>query len=217
MQEREQLERLRLDGQRLAVAEEPMPGEIDLDPLEVDDAGRRVDGDRLLRAAEQGPDPGRELAQAEGFRDVVVGTELEADHLVQLGVLGRQHDDRYAGFRPDDPAHLDARELRQHDVEKDQVRTIGPEAGERLAAVGRGDDPESLGLERVDQRLAERRLVFDDKNCSCHSAFRILSCVNGSFATLSSATFRSQPAGSGRFMKYSLNSTQRPSSSNRSR
>ena len=45
-EEREQLERLRLDRQRLAVAEQPMAGEIDLDPAEIDD-GRRacLDGD----------------------------------------------------------------------------------------------------------------------------------------------------------------------------
>ena len=36
-EEREQLERLRLDRQRLAVAQEAVAGEVDLDPAEVDD------------------------------------------------------------------------------------------------------------------------------------------------------------------------------------
>ena len=55
-QEREQVERLRLDRQRLAVAQQAMPGEVDLDPIEVDDGRRRLDGDALLRAPEQRPD-----------------------------------------------------------------------------------------------------------------------------------------------------------------
>src|SRR6185503_4939754 len=35
-EEREKLEGLRLDRQGLAVAQEPMPGEVDLDPAEID-------------------------------------------------------------------------------------------------------------------------------------------------------------------------------------
>ena len=58
-QEREQLERLRLDRQDLAVAQEPVAAEVGLDAPEVDDRGRPVDRDALLGAAEQRPDPGR--------------------------------------------------------------------------------------------------------------------------------------------------------------
>src|SRR5439155_7351187 len=59
-QERQQLERLRLDRQRLSVAQEPVPGEVDLDAPEIDDR-RPVDRRRrLLGPAEQRPDPRRE-------------------------------------------------------------------------------------------------------------------------------------------------------------
>ena len=170
MQEREQLERLRLDRQRLAVAQEPVAGEVDLDAAR----GRRPPAapravDRLLRAAEERPDPGRQLAQAERLRHVVVGAELEADDLVELRVLGREHDDRHARLGADDPADLDAGQLRQHQVEEDEVGLVGPEARQRLAPVGRRDDPEAVRLERVDERLAERRLVVDDEDRACHS------------------------------------------------
>ena len=43
-QEREELERLRLDRQRLAVAQQPMAGEVDLDAAEVDDRRPRPAG-----------------------------------------------------------------------------------------------------------------------------------------------------------------------------
>jgi hypothetical protein len=64
---------------------------------------------------------------------------------------------------------LDARELRQHEVEQDEVRSVGPEAGERGPPVGRLDDLESLRLQSVRERLAECRLVFHDEDRSCHS------------------------------------------------
>ena len=60
-------------------------------------------------------------------------------------------------------------QLGQHQVEQDEVRPLGPEAGQRLAPVGGRDDPESLRLERVDERLAQGRLVVDDEDRSCHS------------------------------------------------
>jgi hypothetical protein len=67
-------------------------------------------------------------------------------------------------------------------VEQDEVRTLGTELGQRLAAVGCRHDPESIGLERVDQRLAQGRLVVDDQDRSCHLPFRIAADVNGTLA-----------------------------------
>ena len=126
-------------------------------------------GGRLLGPAEDRPDPRGELAQGERLGDVVVGAELEADDLVDLGVLGREHDDRHAGLGPEDPADLDARQLGQHQVEQDEVGALGPEQRERLAAVGGGDGPVALELERFDEGLAERRLVVHDEDRACHA------------------------------------------------
>ena len=72
------------------------------------------------------------------------------------------------GFGPDDPADLDPRELREHQVQEDEVRALGPEQRQRLASVGRRDDAEPVGLEGIDQRLAEGRLVVHDEDRSCH-------------------------------------------------
>ena len=104
---------------------------------EVDDGRRGLDRDRLVRAAEQRADPGGQLAQAERLGDVVVGAELEADDLVELGILGRQHHDRHARLGPDDPADLDPGQLGEHQVEEDEVRPLGAEPDQRLAPVGR--------------------------------------------------------------------------------
>ena len=73
---------------------------------------------------------------------------------------------------------LDARELGEHQVEEDEVGTLPPELRQGLATVGRGDDPESVCLERIDQRLAQGRLVLDDQDRSCHPPMRIAARVN---------------------------------------
>ena len=171
-----------LIGDDLAVAQQAMAAEIGLDRPEIDDRRRPSTATAWSDRRKQRADPGGQLAQAERLGHVVVGAELEPDDLVELGVLGRQHDDRHAGLGPDDPADLDPRQLGEHQVEQDEVRALGPEPDQRLAAVGGGDDPESVGLERVDQRLAKGRLVVDDEDRSCHLPFRIAADVNGAFA-----------------------------------
>ena len=114
-------------------------------------------------------------------------------------------------------------QLGEHQVEQDEVRPLGTELDERLAAVGRRHDPESVGLERVDQRLAQCRLVVDDQDRSCHLPFRIAADVNGSFAADPTARLGAAQAAqwpsrslSGSSMKYSMNSTHLPCPSKRS-
>ena len=213
-----------LIGDDLAVAQQAVAAEIGLDRPEIDDRRRTVDRDGLVRPSEEGADPGAQLAQAERLGHVVVGAELEPDDLVELGILGRQHDDRHARLGPDDAADLDPRQLGEHQVEQDEVRALGTELDQRLAAVGGRHDPESVGLERVDERLAKGRLVVDDEDRSCHLPFRIAADVNGAFAAdprprsaaLERPAQRPSRSLSGSSMKYSTNSTHLPCPSKRS-
>ena len=158
-----------------------MAGEVDLDPAEVDERRRVASSAACSARRKIARIRAVELAQAERLGDVVVGAELEADHLVDLGVLGREHDDRHAGLGPDDPAHLDARQLRQHQVEQDEVRPLGAEQRERLAAVGGGDGPVPLELERLDQGLAERGLVVHDEDRAGHARRIVPGGINAVF------------------------------------
>ena len=113
-------------------------------------------------------------------------------------------------------------QLGQHQVEQHEVRALGAEAGQRLAAVGRRDDPESVGFERVDQRLAQGGLVVDDEDRSCHSRLMIRTRVNAAFSSRRrrcAGALPDQPAPpsrAGSSLKYSTNSVQRPSPSKRS-
>ena len=116
------------------------------------------------RPAQRGPHPGDELAEPERLRDVVVGTDLEPDDGVDLGVARGDHDDRHLRTRPDLATHVDARHLREHHVEQHERRADGVELVERLDAVGRGLDEEALALQRDGQRVAIGLLVVDDED-----------------------------------------------------
>ena len=63
-------------------------------------------------------------------------------------------------------ADLDPVELRQHDVEDDEVEALRGEPVERLAAVARGDDVVALLAQRIGQERLDRLLVVDEQDPS---------------------------------------------------
>ncbi len=73
---------------------------------------------------------------------------------------------------PNPPAHLEAVELRQHQVEDDEVDAVRGEPVERFLSVARLDDAEAVTLERKGQQLLDRVLVVDEENRGriCHSS-----------------------------------------------
>jgi hypothetical protein len=117
-----------------------------------------------LGTTQVGPDPRDELAHGEGLGDVVVGAELEPGHLVGLGVLGGEDQDRHVRLAPDRPTYVEARQLGEHEVEDHDARAIGPEPIEGAFAVGRGDDREPLAEQVVGDALGQRRLVLHEQD-----------------------------------------------------
>src|SRR5207247_10699174 len=112
-------------------------GDVDNEPVRGDHLLVRRARARRGGAEDERTDPAAELADRERLRDVVVGAELETDHLVELVVSGREHDDRDAALGPETPADLEPVEPRQHQVEHDEVDLLAREARERLLAVPR--------------------------------------------------------------------------------
>lgn len=94
----------------------------------------------VLAASQHGLDPGQQLPGRVRLGDVVVGTELQAQHLVELIVLGGQHDDRHAGAAPDLAAHLGAAHPGEHEVQQHQVGAVGGEDPQPIGAVVRHRD-----------------------------------------------------------------------------
>ena len=145
---------------------------VDRDDVAVDvhphRAGLQVGGHELLRlaaAAQHRTDPGHQLARGVGLGDVVVGAELQADHLVDLAVLGGQHDHRDVGPRPRSWRQTSVPgQARQHQVEQDEVGAVAVELLEGGRAVVGDGDLEALLAEHVGQRVAERLFVLDDED-----------------------------------------------------
>jgi hypothetical protein len=115
-------------------------------------------------AAQQRPHPAAELPDREGLGDVVVGAELEPEHLVEFVVPGGEHDDGDGALGPEPLAHLEPVELRQHQVEDDEIHVLLGEARERLLAVTRVDDAEPVALERVAQELLDGVFVVNEED-----------------------------------------------------
>ena len=67
-------------------------------------------------------------------------------------------------MRADLATDVDAGDLRQHDVEQDEIGPDGVEEAESLGAIASHDDAEPLPLEPDGQRLHERLLVLHDED-----------------------------------------------------
>src|SRR6266851_764646 len=121
-----------------------------------------------VRAApEHGAGPEDQLADAERLGDEVVGSQLEADHPVDLLAARGHHDHRHVlGARGalQLAADLGPGNAGQHQVEQHQVGSAIARERERLLAVAGGDGLEprlaQVELHEVDQVL----FVFDDED-----------------------------------------------------
>src|SRR2546430_5842359 len=139
------------------------PREVDLQAVRLDPLVLFV-GARGSGSAQKRAHPAAELANRERLRDVVVGAELETEHLVELVVARGQHDDRHGARGPEPLADLEAVELRQHHVEHDQVDVLALEAFECLLAVTRLQHTKAVAFEGIGEELLNRVLVVDEQN-----------------------------------------------------
>jgi hypothetical protein len=118
----------------------------------------------LPDAPQDSLDPGEQLARGVRLGHVVVGADLQSDDLVDLTVLGREHDDRHGGLQAQRAADIDAGQPREHQVEQDEVGAMVVELGERVGP-GLGDpDVIPLLAEEVGERVREGGLVLDEED-----------------------------------------------------
>ena len=119
---------------------------------------------RDARAAQQCSHPAAELAHRERLRDVVVGAELEAEHLVDsssravsmmIGTVLRARR-RLQTSRPSSPGSIRSSTTRSAALLREGV--------ERLLAVARLHDPVTVALERVAEQLLHGFLVVHEED-----------------------------------------------------
>ncbi len=114
-------------------------------------------------AAQQRLDAGLQLARAERFGDVVIGTEFETDHPVRLVGGCGQHDDGYLGVATDLLAEGKAVVTGHHDVQNDEVRAVLGELLAHLVALCRRQHLETRPGQVFVEQLADLLIVVDDK------------------------------------------------------
>src|SRR6266851_9815667 len=119
-----------------------------------------------LRPPKHGVDTCQHLADRERLGDVVVGAELEADDLVDLGVLGGDHDDRHPAVLAQRAAEVEAAHARQHQVEQDQVGPRGSCAAEARGPVAGFLHGEAGRRQVVLEHLAYTLVVLHDQHAA---------------------------------------------------
>ena len=117
---------------------------------------------RQVAPAQQRPDTLDQQPLGERFLDVVVGAHAQAQHLVDLVVLGGEEDHRHVRFLADLAQQLHAVHARHLDVEYGEVGGLAPEPLERLGASRIGAHPESLVLEGHGYRGQDVAVVVDE-------------------------------------------------------
>jgi hypothetical protein len=115
--------------------------------------------------AQDGPDAGHQLLEAERLGDVVVAPDGEPGH----GVLGRvaggeEHDRDTLALGPQPPADVEPVQVGQHHVQHDEVGPEGAGHGDRLVPGPGHGDREALVPERGPDQVGDVRLVVDDEH-----------------------------------------------------
>jgi hypothetical protein len=116
------------------------------------------------RAQESQVDAGDQLVLVEGLGHVVVGAEAEAAHLVLDA--GKPGEDQDRGLDLGDPQaaqHLEARHVRQVQIEQDDVVIVELAEIDALFAQIGGVDVEALGLEHQLDRLSSGAVVLNQQ------------------------------------------------------
>ena len=170
--------------QQILEQQEFLRRQRDFPAVERDDVPLGVDDDRAvgerparrrvvpLRAAEQRPHARDQLVRAERLGEVVVGAHLEADDALGFLGAGGQHDDRdrrgvLVGAQQ--PADLEAVDVRQHQVEHDEIRRLGarPRRARRVPTKRASVAYPAFSRYRADE-FRDVGIVLDHQDASGH-------------------------------------------------
>ena len=143
-------------------------GDVEREPARAD-----LRGPRLLPHPRGAPQDSahsrRKLAGAERLRDVVVCAGVQPPQAVLLVHARRQHDDRDVRLRAQRLAHLRPVELREHQVEHDEVRLALASEPQPLLAVRGRQHLVAVVPEVPGHEIGGRRVVFNDEDGASHS------------------------------------------------
>jgi hypothetical protein len=117
---------------------------------------------------------GHQLAKGERLRNVVVGAKLEAGYPVALAGPRGEHDDRDVRGRgpgADYPAHLDAAEYGQIEIQNNQIwRCLADRSNGRIACAGNVYFDIAFAFEGMFDKPGNILFIFHDENTGTHTA-----------------------------------------------
>src|SRR5687768_10966636 len=172
----QQLELARRNFERPSRLRHLRPAEVDPHLAELV-ALRRMR--RRGRTSQFGLDACQQLHHLEGFGDVVVCAEFEADDLVDDLSPGREHDDRsFDRAFPQLLEHVETTQTRQHYVEQYEVERFAGRALQSTFPIGGDIDGIPFAGEPVAQREHEAGFVFDEED-PLRGAQAGLPCTSG--------------------------------------
>src|ERR1019366_25834 len=129
----------------------------------------------LTRLAEVRCHAGEQFAGPEGLVDEVVGADFQAEHDVDLVVLGGEDQHGNAVARATDlAADVESADVGQHEVEKNEVGVRLIECGEHAGAAVELGHRVALCLAGQADRLADQLVVLDDQHCGLTSIQRMI-------------------------------------------
>ena len=122
-------------------------------------------------APEGDADPRQQLFGAERLGHVIVCANVKRVDLVRLAATRRQHHDRSFRLLSNPPADLGSFEVRQPEVEDDQVRPVFVDRFHRLGAGANHVDLVTARPQQRRHRPLNRDVVVDEEN-SCRAIHR---------------------------------------------
>lgn len=138
--------------------------DLELVGIDLERRSRRLDHHPRRHALEDGLDPCGDLARAEGLDHIIVGADFQAHHPVDFTVPGTEEHHRHLAEAPQLLAGFEAADVRQADVENQQVRRrMALIVQRRLPEIQPGG-AEPFTLQGKNQRIGNRRFVFDNQD-----------------------------------------------------
>ncbi len=105
-----------------------------------------------------------ELTGIEGFGEVMIGADFQADDALHIVAVSREHDDGNGGDGADFAEDFEAAHAGKHDVENDEGVGAGESAVQADTAVVNGFCAQALGDEVFGDEVAQFDVIINDEN-----------------------------------------------------
>ena len=116
-------------------------------------------------ASQHRADARQQLARIEGFRNVIIGAQLQADDPIGLLAHRGQHHDGHLGLAAQPAREVEATLARQHQVEDhEMVVAVGEGAAGFPGVAHRGHPHVVLLLQEAGEQIADLAVVVDHQD-----------------------------------------------------